>query len=401
MALWFALALMTVAAIFAVLWPLARRDGDWRSGSDVAVYRDQLDEIERDRAAGLIAEPEAAAAQVEVSRRLIAAADAQGIDAQGTVAQGTDKQARARMVSPSADWRRRAVAVTALVMLPVGAAAVYLALGSPSLPDQPLAPRLAAVRSDQSFDGLIAQVEAHLEGHPDDGRGWDVIAPIYLRLGRFEDAVRARRNALRLNGESAEREGALGETLVFAANGVVTAEAKAAFEKAVALDGSVVQSRYFLGLAAEQDGNRAQAAAIWRALIDGAPADAPWLEFVRHALARVETDAAPVVSSTQPSGAPSEEQVAAAANLAPDQRDTMIRGMVERLSARLQHDGSDVEGWLRLVRSYMVLGEADKARAAVADARRALADDAGKLRRLDELVKGQDTLKADAPGAAR
>jgi len=284
--------------------------------------------------------------------------------------------------------------------LPVGAAAVYLALGSPSLPDQPLAPRLAAVRSDQSFDGLIAQVEAHLEGHPDDGRGWDVIAPIYLRLGRFEDAVRARRNALRLNGESAEREGALGETLVFAANGVVTAEAKAAFEKAVALDGSVVQSRYFLGLAAEQDGNRAQAAAIWRALIDGAPADAPWLEFVRHALARVETDAAPVVSSTQPSGAPSEEQVAAAANLAPDQRDTMIRGMVERLSARLQHDGSDVEGWLRLVRSYMVLGEADKARAAVADARRALADDAGKLRRLDELVKGQDTLKADAPGAA-
>jgi cytochrome c-type biogenesis protein CcmH len=81
--------MMTVAAIFAVLWPLARRDGDWRSGSDVAVYRDQLDEIERDRAAGLIAEPEAAAAQVEVSRRLIAAADAQGADAQGT-----DKQPR-------------------------------------------------------------------------------------------------------------------------------------------------------------------------------------------------------------------------------------------------------------------------------------------------------------------
>jgi len=406
MALWFALALMTVAAIFAVLWPLARRDRDWRSGSDVAVYRDQLDEIDRDRAAGLIAEPEAAAAQVEVSRRLIAAADAQGIDAQGTVAQGTDKQARARMVSPSADWRRRAVAVTALVMLPFGAAAVYLALGSPSLPDQPLAPRLAAARSDQSFDGLIAQVETHLEGHPDDGRGWEVVAPIYLRLGRFEDAVRARRNALRLNGESAEREAALGETLVFAANGVVTAEAKAAFEKAVVLDGSAVQARYFLGLAAEQDGNRAQAAAIWRALIDGAPADATWLEFVRHALARVEADAAPVASSTQPGVAPSQDQVAAAANLAPDQRDTMIRGMVERLSARLQHDGSDVEGWLRLVRSYMVLGEADKARAAVADARRALADDAGKLRRLDELVKGQDalkqdTLKADAPGAAR
>jgi cytochrome c-type biogenesis protein CcmH len=175
----------------------------------------------------------------------------------------------------------------------------------------------------------------------------------------------------------------------------VTGEAKAAFEKAVALDGSAVQARYFLGLAAEQDGNRAQAAAIWRALIDGAPADATWLEFVRHALARVEADSAPVASSTQPSVAPSQEQVAAAANLAPDQRDTMIRGMVERLSVRLQHDGSDVEGWLRLVRSYMVLGEADKARAAVADARRALAADAGKLRQLDDLVKGQEDLKQD------
>jgi cytochrome c-type biogenesis protein CcmH len=395
MALWFALALMTAAAIFAVLWPLARRDRDWRSGSDVAVYRDQLDEIERDRSAGLIAEPEAAAAQVEVSRRLIAAVDVRG----------TDGQARASVLPAVADWRRRVVAIAALVMLPMGAAAVYLALGSPSLPDQPLAPRLAAARSDQSFDALIAQVETHLEGHPDDGRGWEVIAPIYVRLGRFEDAVRARRNALRLNGESAEREAALGETLVFAANGVVTAEAKAAFEKAVVLDGSVVQARYFLGLAAEQDGNRGQAATIWRNLIGGAPADAPRLEFVRHALARVDGDAAPVASGAKQGGAPSEEQVAAAANLAPDQRDTMIRGMVERLSARLQHDGSDVEGWLRLVRSYMVLGEADKARAAVADARRALAADAGKLRQLDDLVKGQedlkqDTSKEDSSGAA-
>jgi cytochrome c-type biogenesis protein CcmH len=391
MALWLVLALMTAAAVFAVLWPLARRKGDGRSGSDVAVYRDQLDEIERDRVAGLIAEPEAAAAQIEVSRRLIAAADAQSGDA----------QVSASVAAASASWRRRAVAVAALVMLPVGTAAFYLALGSPSLPDQPLAPRLAAAHSNQSFDSMIAQVEAHLEAHPDDGRGWEVIAPIYLRLGRFEEAVRARRNALRLRGDSAEREAALGEALVFAANGVVTAEAKVAFEKAVALDGSVAQARYFLGLAAEQDGNAAQAAAIWHALIDSAPADAQWLGFVRDALARIEGGTAPATTSGRQDGGPSEDQVVASANLSPDQRADMIRGMVERLSTRLQHDGSDVEGWLRLVRSYMVLGQVDKARAAVADARRALADDAGKLRRIDDLVAGQSTLKTDGPGAAR
>ena len=75
MTVWLILALMTAAAIFAFIWPLVQNGKAAHSGSDVAVYRDQLAEIERDRAAGLIAENEAAGAQVEVSRRLIAAAD--------------------------------------------------------------------------------------------------------------------------------------------------------------------------------------------------------------------------------------------------------------------------------------------------------------------------------------
>src|SRR6516165_7344735 len=364
MTLWFALALMTAVAILAVLWPLARRASLSRSGSDVAIYRDQLDEIERDRAAGLIEDNEAVSAQVEVSRRLIAAADAQ-------TALPSDV--------PSASWRRRAVAIMALVLLPVGATGLYLALGSPRLPDQPLAPRLAAARGNQSVDTLIAQVEAHLERNPEDGRGWEVIAPVYLRLGRFDDAVKARRNALRLNGTTAEREAAFGEALVFAANGVVTAEA---------LDANGVQARYFLGLAAEQDGDRAQAAATWRALIEAAPPDAPWLDLLRRALARVDRAGAPGGSSGGASSGPSDEQAAASSQLAPEQRQAMIQGMVERLSERLHRDGADVEGWLRLVRSYMVLGQPDKARAAVVDARRALAGDAIKLRRLDDLLKG-------------
>ena len=372
MTLWFGLALMTAAAVLAVLWPLARRANRLRSGSDVAVYRDQLEEIERDRAAGLIEDKEAAGAQVEVSRRLIAAADAQPAPPSS---------------APSARGRRRAVAVMALIVLPLGAAGLYLALGSPSLPDQPLAPRLAAARSSQSMAGLITQVESHLERNPEDGRGWEVIAPIYLRLGRFDDAVKARRHAIRLNGDSAEREAALGEALVFAANGVVTADAKAAFERAVALDASDVQARYFLGLAAEQDGNRAQAAATWRALVEAAPPDAPWAEFVRGALARVEGAGAPEGPGGVSAG-PSDEQVAASSELSPGQRKLMIQGMVERLSGRLHRDGSDAEGWLRLVRSYMVLGEPDKARAAVVDARRALAGDPINLHRLDDLVRG-------------
>src|SRR6266542_2304117 len=369
MTLWFGLALMTAAAILAVLWPLARRASLARSGSDVAIYRDQLEEIEHDRAAGLIEDNEAASAQVEVSRRLIAAADAQ-------TALPSDV--------PSARWRRRVVAIVALVLLPIGAAGLYLALGSPLLPDQPLAPRLAAARGNQSVDTLIAQVEAHLERNPEDGRGWEVIAPIYLRLGRFDDAVRARRNALRLNGITAEREAALGEALVFGANGVVTAEAKAAFERAIALDANRVEAKYFLGLAAEQDGDYSQAAATWRALLEAAPPDAPWIDVLRGALARVN----PGGATGSPRIDPSDEQVTASRQLGPEQRKAMIEGMVERLSERLHRDGADVDGWLRLVRSYLVLGQPEKARAAVIDARRALAGDAIKLQRLDDLLRG-------------
>jgi cytochrome c-type biogenesis protein CcmH len=360
MILWSLFALMTAMAISAVLWPLARSKGMRRSGSDLAVYRDQLEEIQRDRAAGQIGDVEAEAAKVEVSRRLIGAAEA-----------ATPGPLPAAM----ATWHRRLVAVIALVVLPLGAGGLYLKVGSPELPGQPLAARAADVQNP-SIDRLVGQVEAHLAANPEDARGWEVIAPVYLRLGRFDDAVNARRHLLRLGGETAERQSDLGEALVGTANGIVTAEAKTAFERAVALDAQDVKSRYFLGLAAEQDGHRADAVSIWRAMVTGAPQGAPWIGFVRGELARLE------------GGGPGQEDVAAAADLDPAQRMTMIRGMVAKLSDRLHHDGTDLEGWLRLVRSYMVLGERDKARAAAGDARRALVSDPEKLRQIDELVKG-------------
>jgi cytochrome c-type biogenesis protein CcmH len=367
MTLWFVFALMTAAAMFAVLWPLARRR-EVPAGSDLAVYRDQLDEIERDRAVGRIADGEAQAAKVEVSRRLLAAADAQ-------------PSSPVPASSVDATRRRRAVAVMAVVMLPLSAVAFYLVFGSPMLPDQPLALRAAQPRDNQSVESLIAEVESYLGRNPEDGRGWEVIAPIYLRLGRFEDAVKARRNALRINGETAERLTNLGEAMVAAANGIVTADAKAIFERAVMLDAREATARYFLGLAAEQDGQRGAAAEIWRAMLLEAP-NAPWAEFVRQSLARVEE------TTPMPPRGPSDDDVAAASQLDAGQRNVMIRGMVERLAEKLHRDGSDVDGWLRLVRSYMVLGDRDKAKAAADEARRALAPEPDKLRLLDELAKG-------------
>jgi cytochrome c-type biogenesis protein CcmH len=366
MMLWFLMAMMTLAAVFAVLWPLARRNPTL-GGSDVEVYRDQLDEIGRDRAAGLIGEGEAEAARIEVSRRLLAAAEA------ATPA-----------TTDGSMWRRRATALAALILLPLGAAALYAFIGSPDLPAQPQAARREAPPEQRSVAELVGRVEAHLESNPQDGRGWEVIGPVYMRLGRYDDAVKARRNVVRLLGPTAAREADLGEALTGAANGVVTAEAKSAFDRALRLDPDDFRARYFVGLAAEQDGRSSEAAELWRNLLASAPADASWVGFVRESLRRVDPGAQP----SSPRRGPSADDIAAASELSPEQRSAMVRGMVERLAERLEKDGSDVEGWLRLVRAYMVLGDRERALTAAGDARRALAADPEKMRRMNEFIKG-------------
>jgi cytochrome c-type biogenesis protein CcmH len=363
--LWIIFAAMSAAAILAILWPLARArraGGAGASGSDLVVYRDQLEEIERDRSTGLIGETEAEAARVEVSRRLLTAADAPA--------------------SPERQplWHRRSAALAALIVLSLVPLGLYAALGSPDIPGQPAYVRAALPPGHESIVGLIAQVEQHLAQNPNDGAGWQVIAPVYLRLGRYDDAVAAFRKSLALNGETAERDTALGEALVAAANGTVTDEAKQIFTRAMARDAHDPKARYFLGLADEQDGKRAAAAAKWRALIEDAPADAPWLPFVRQALARVSGEPA--------AGAgPTERDMADAQDLSEGQRAAMIRGMVQRLADRLHADGNDVEGWMRLVRAYVVLGDQEKAKGAAGDARRALADRPDDLKRVDDLAK--------------
>jgi cytochrome c-type biogenesis protein CcmH len=362
MMLWFVFALMTAAAVFAVLWPLGRGAGARREGTEAAVYKDQLAEIERDVAAGLIGRSEAEAARVEISRRLLAAADSE-----------RDAPASSNVTL------RRAVAVIAFAGLPLIAVAFYLPLGSPKLPDFPLAERAQAPAASQPLDNLVAQVEAHLEKNPTDGRGWTVLAPVLAKLGRFDDAIRAYRNSIRINGDSASRRADLGEVLMAAAGGVVTSEAKAEFERAVALDPDEVKSSYFLGLAAEQDGRASEAASIWRAMLAKAPPDAPWRPLLQAALARVGGGpSAPVLS---------DDTISAAKDMTEADRSAMIRGMVDRLAARLKQNGDDVEGWLRLVRAYMVLGDRDKANSASADARQAVANDAERLRALNEGLK--------------
>ncbi len=360
MNLWFVFALMTVAAVFAVLWPLGRRYRSQTGGTEATVYRDQLAEIDRDLAGGLIGAAEAESARIEISRRLLAATHAEA-----------GPEAR-----PS-KLLRRAVAVVALVGIPVAAAALYLPLGSPQIGDFPLASRSKAPDGQQPLVNLVAQVEAHLEKNPTDGRGWTVLAPVLSRLGRYDDAVRAWRNAIAYGGDGSERRADLGEALMAAAGGIVTGEAKAEFERALALNAGEAKASYFLGVAAEQDGRNADAAAIWKSMLANAPADAPWRAVVQTALARVG-GVAPALT---------DDAMAAARDMKETDRNEMVRGMVDRLAARLKQNGDDVDGWLRLVRAYLVMGEREKASLAGVDARQAVGSDVERLRQLNEGLK--------------
>jgi cytochrome c-type biogenesis protein CcmH len=368
MILWVIFALMTAAAIFAVVWPLGRAPRASAGGSDLAVYKDQLKEIDSDRASGLIGEAEAEAARLEISRRLLAAAE-------------PPPGARNTATGSRKSERRRVAAVAALAILTLGPLGFYIALGSPNIPGEPAFARVTIPKGHESIASLVSQVEAHLAASPNDGAGWEVLAPVYTRLGRFDDAVQARKKALQLNGPTATREADLGEAETAAASGVVTAEAKAAFERAVASDPKEAKARYFLGVAAEQDGRNDEAATIWRSMLAEAPAGAPWAGFVRQALARVS--GAPV-ATVEPSSA----DISAAADMSAGARRDMIRGMVARLADRLHDNGADVEGWLRLVRAYVVLGDRTKAKDAAAEAKRALGERPDDIRRIDDLVKG-------------
>ena len=376
MLLWVLIALLTAAAILAVLMPLSRAPSvDSSAQHNARVYRDQLAELERDKAEGRIGESEAEAARAEIARRLIAA----------------DAEANAAPQPSQSTTPRRAIALVALIGVPALSLSLYLALGSPNLPGLPLTARLSAPTAPGDIETLIAKVEAHLAESPEDGRGWDVIAPVYLRLGRADDAANAYRNAIRILGSNAARQSGLGEAILTAEGGVVTEEARSAFEAAHALDPKAPGPRYFIALAAEQEGRHEEAVAELRALLAEAPSDAPWRGALEQALASADPSVEP---SAGPLG-PTSTDVAAAANMSDNDKNAMIGGMVARLAARLKEEPNDVEGWLQLIRSYVVLGKGD---AAAEAARAALAgvQDAGARGRVEALIADLGVKPAEA-----
>ena len=347
MLLWVVFAVLTVITAVIVVSPY------WRGprvttgqAQDVAVYKQQLTEIDEEFARGLLGDAEAQAARIEISRRILAASE----NSQGAVATRTSSFAPYLIVG-------------FVAILTVG---TYLIYGSPNLPDEPLAARLGP-NGGQSIEALIARVEQRLRAHPEDAEGWRVISHIYMRLGRYADAVHAYKQTIELLGSTTERLGDLGEALTLENGGVVTSEARDAFTKVLAAEPEDDRAQFWLAVAVEQSGDLKEAANCYRRLLERKlPDDVQ--NVVRQRLADIDTQAA----GKQPSEAGQAE---------------MINRMVSGLAERLKADGSDLEGWLKLMRAYSVLGRRDDALGALKQAQSQFAGNQEALGRIEEMAK--------------
>lgn len=361
--IWLLFALLTGAAVMSVLWPLSRRSEALdASAADIAFFEEQVAEIDRESAEGRLAAADAETARTEAARRLLRA-----------------RAAGSRAASSS---RRNALvaAASAIIAIPALALPLYGKLGRPDLPDASLEARLEAKPGHTDIASAVARIEAHLAEHPEDGRGYEVIAPFYLRNGRPAEAAAAYEKALRLLGPTTHRHNALGEARVMAAEGRVTPEALRNFEAALALDAQSPMARFYIGLEAAQNGEREKAAELWSKLLADGPADAPWRPRVEALLAQLR-------GTPSLEAAPAGEEGAKIAALPEGQRMDAIRSMVERLRGKLEQNGADVEGWLRLIRAYSALAETEKAKSALDGARKALSEDKDGLARVDALAR--------------
>jgi len=342
---------MTVLAALLTLWPLIlRKSIAENASSEMDFYKGQLSDIERDIERGLLPSAEAEASRTEIARRLLGLQKEQGFF---------------KPFQDNATQRKLALAL-GLLVLPVVGVGLYGIYGNPTLKDMPLASREDLGNESQAIAKAVARIEADLAAAPDNLKAWSTLAPVYMRLGRFQDAVTAYGKILALTGEDAMLRALLGEAKVAAANGIITDEAKQDFLKAIAKDPSVAMAQFYLGLAVEQAGDTTKAIALYEALLDSVADRPQWVTAIKARLAKLKGE------SPAPAGTQADQE--------------MILGMVSRLAARLEKEGGTAEEWGRLIRSYVVLGKHDDAEQALTKARAALKADQGATHLLQSLA---------------
>ena len=397
---WIWSAILLVAVLVALIVPFLRRPRKAlaRAEYDLAIYKDQLRELEEDEASGLITGAEAEAARNEIARRILAADAAR-------------KKAEHELRTGEGGTEKAVALAAALILVPALAFGLYLEKGRPGMPDMPIAERMRLAAEHNDINALVKRVEDRLAKKPDDIQGWLVLAPVYARMGKYDKAVNAWKNVVRLSEKpDPDFYNSLGEALVYANRGRVVPEARQAFEKALKLAPGNPMSRYFLAQAKLQDGNKDQALADLKGILKDLPANFAGRPLIESQIARLEGRAPAAMRPGEAGGAatgaggPSAEQVRERmkrmADMSPEERQQMIRNMVEGLEQKLRDDPGNLDGWLRLIRARAVLGEKDRAQRAYEEARKTFAGRADAIAALDAAARGQGLKVASQADAA-
>ncbi len=402
MTLWLTLTLLMVGAALIVLAPFLFGRSVNETPTSVDVYKDQLAEVERDRNQGQIDEAEAASARLEIERRILAAS-----------------RSEAPVKPVSVNWQyRMATGVASIVVL--GSVGLYATLGRPDLPAAPFqaqantdAPAVQPAQAAQNaqtaaaaqgdVNELVKRIEKRLEENPNDAENWRVLGWSYYNLGRTKEAVTAYRRAVDLQKDNPMLKALLGEAMVVEAGNVVMADALATFEEVLAINPNDERARFFKGVAKAQTGDNLGAIDEWMALYKVAPADAEWTSDLRIRIeetakqagldvtARLAEARPTVVAAKGPDGAtssaastpgPTVADVESAKQLKPEDREHMVAAMVDRLAGRLEASPKDPDGWIMLMRSRMVMNDAENARAAFEKAKTVFADEPETQKRI-------------------
>lgn len=349
---WLVFAAMTLATAVLLALPLFyTRKTKNESVFALAVYRDQIQELNRDAEAGLIAPDQAKSAQIEIERRVLA-------------------------LTESPQWKpgrapSHGLLITAAVALPLLGFGLYLLLGAPGLPSQPFAAKESA---PVAVSAELAQLEADVAAEPTNAQAWTALAAGYDSAARPQDAATAYGKAVALGAQDATTLAAYGQALLLANQGEMSDAAAAAFRRAIAVDPSNPTARFFLALAKAQGGDVEGALTDWLALEKDTPPEAPWRatleDHIAKAAQRVGKDLsgeladAAAAANTGPTAA----DIAAAQDMTPEQREAFVNDMVGRLAEKLNAEPDDLDGWVRLARAYQVLGRTEDSRAAWANA---------------------------------
>ncbi|MCW1931795.1 c-type cytochrome biogenesis protein CcmI [Pararhodobacter zhoushanensis] len=404
---WFFGPALALCVLVAALVVLGLRRGAQVQGADsgqkreMRIYADQLKEIERDSARGVIPDDEAARLRAETARRLLDA------DRRGS---------RALRESPSAaKW----VALVLVLTVPLGAFALYFNQGTPLYGDMPMSARYAAANDlrearlsqdameaawqadptrppapevEQQYLDLMAQLRAALEQRPDDPRGLRLLAVNEGNIGNNAAAATAWARLIALEGEEAPVEDlvALGESMVLATGGLVSAQAEVVLDRILQRDPRNGTARYYLGLMFAQTGRPDLTFRLWRGLLEDSQPTDPWVPAIRGTIEELSQIAG--VRYTLPPVAtggrgPTAEDMQAAAEMSDEDRQQMIGGMVDGPASRLANQGGTAEEWARLIGALGVLGQQERARAIWAEARLVFADQPEGLAQIDAAAR--------------